>query len=56
MKTKHDMPHLTPLRYDYALLHECNDDLGAMRGIVSGVLISLGLWGVIIAAVLYVAL
>ena len=53
MKTRLDTPHLEKLRYDYQLLHECQDDLAPMRGIVSGLLISLGLWGVIVSAVLW---
>ena len=53
MKTRLDAPHLEKLRYDYQLLHDCHDDLAPMRGIISGVLISAGLWGVITCAVLW---
>lgn len=53
MKTRLDQPHLTKLRYDYALLHECHDDLNPMRGIISGVLVSIGLWGLITLAILW---
>ena len=57
MKTKLDQPHLTPLRYDYKLLHDCyaskQDSLSAMQGCVAGVLIGAGLWGVIVCAVLW---
>ena len=53
MKTRLDTPHLEKLRYDYALLHECQDDLAPMRGILSGAIIGIGLWGVIIGGVVY---
>jgi len=53
MKTRLDTPHLEELRYDYRLLHECQDDLAPMRGILSGVIIGIGLWGVIVCTVLY---
>ena len=53
MKTRLDTPHLEKLRYDYRLLHECQDDLAPMRGILSGVIIGIGLWGVIVCTVLY---
>jgi hypothetical protein len=55
MKTRLDTPHLEQLRYDYKLLHDCyqQDDLAPMRGVVSGVLIGAGLWGVITCAVLW---
>ena len=53
MKTRLDTPHLEKLRYDYRLLHECQDDLAPMRGILSGAIIGIGLWCVIITAVLY---
>jgi len=53
MKARLDTPHLTPLRYDYALLHESYSLQRPISSAIASVLVLAGLAGLLIDGLLW---